>query len=314
MPLIPSDPSSWSSNVHQEVFSCFVVASSTAVLYDWALTFGQESELIWRQRWSVMTVLYIAVRYIGIPYSVGNILLNLPGVLTTDMVSNIMNLVLSWTIFIINPMLNVFMITRLYAMYQRSRKMLIFLVATFVSITIVVGVIGTAGNNGISMDVFILRRTHQCVFKVNAGEQLRLIETYSLATVWEVLSLCLAIWIVVKYFRGLPPSSTGRTAGDYFMVLIKTHVLYFAFFAVSACFNLGLASPEVLDSSSVGAQIYRGVLELVTLLQMFVVGPRLILSIREYHAKLVANSEAGTDMETIALQERIRLRTISSDV
>ncbi|KAG1883297.1 hypothetical protein F4604DRAFT_1737433 [Suillus subluteus] len=39
-------------------------------MYDWALTFGQEVELIWRQRWSLMTFLYLIVRYVGMGYVV----------------------------------------------------------------------------------------------------------------------------------------------------------------------------------------------------------------------------------------------------
>ncbi|KAG2032091.1 hypothetical protein BDR03DRAFT_970889 [Suillus americanus] len=35
-----------------------------------ALTFAQEVELIWRQRWSLMTFLYLSVRYAGIGYVV----------------------------------------------------------------------------------------------------------------------------------------------------------------------------------------------------------------------------------------------------
>ena len=38
---------------------------------------------------------------------------------------------------------------------------------------------------------------------------------------------------------------------------------------------------------------------------MFVLGPRLILSIRDYQAKLVANSDEGTAMTTIAFQEQV---------
>ncbi|KAG2111989.1 uncharacterized protein F5147DRAFT_685241 [Suillus discolor] len=40
------------------------------VVYDWVLTLGQEIELIWRRRWSLMIVLYLVIRYIGIPYFV----------------------------------------------------------------------------------------------------------------------------------------------------------------------------------------------------------------------------------------------------
>ena len=44
-------------------------------------------------------------------------------------------------------------------------------------------------------------------------------------------------------------------------------------------------------------------------MQSFVLGPRLILSIRDYQAKLVANSDEGTAMTTIAFQERVQVST-----
>lgn len=45
-----------------------------------------------------------------------------------------------------------------------------------------------------------------------------------------------------------------------------------------------------------------GVRELATTAQMFVLGPRLILSVRKFHAKLVADSDAGIGMTTIEFQ------------
>jgi len=43
--------------------------------------------------------------------------------------------------------------------------------------------------------------------------------------------------------------------------------------------------------------------------QMFVLGPRLILGVREYHAKLVAKSDEGDGMASIVFQERIHITT-----
>ncbi|KAG2109080.1 hypothetical protein BD769DRAFT_1498156 [Suillus cothurnatus] len=48
--------------------SYWLVAAGVIVVYDWVITLGQEIELVWRQRWSLMTVLYLVIRYIGIPY------------------------------------------------------------------------------------------------------------------------------------------------------------------------------------------------------------------------------------------------------
>jgi len=295
-------------------FNYFVVASSAAVVYDWVLTFSQEYELIWSQRHSFMTALYIIVRYVGILYSVGNILVNLPGTFTTDKGCFTMDLILLWATLPIDSILGgVIVISRLYAMYQQSRKMLIFLIATFVSTSIFCTAIAVSGTNLLSIKV-ILYGT-QCVYEINASQQLRMFEAYIVATAWEALTLCLAIWIVVKHLRELQPRSTGRNIiGDCFTVLLKTHVLYFVFFVASSSLNIGLMSPQFSISSSAGAQSYRGILEFTTLLQMFVVGPRLILSVREYHAKLVPTFEEGlTSVHPIAFREYIP-QSIDSDV
>jgi hypothetical protein len=42
---------------------------------------------------------------------------------------------------------------------------------------------------------------------------------------------------------------------------------------------------------------------------MFVLGPRLILGIREYHATLVANSDEAAGMASIVFQDRIHIST-----
>ena len=44
-------------------------------------------------------------------------------------------------------------------------------------------------------------------------------------------------------------------------------------------------------------------------MQAFVLGPRLILSIRDYQATLVTNSDEGTAMTTIAFHERVQVST-----
>lgn len=55
-------------------------------------------------------------------------------------------------------------------------------------------------------------------------------------------------------------------------------------------------------SSSAGSSYYIGISQIVQQLQMFVLGPRLVLSIREYHSKLLAKSDEGTAMTTIHFQ------------
>ncbi|KAG2355900.1 hypothetical protein BDR07DRAFT_1424908 [Suillus spraguei] len=74
MTIISNDPTWWPTINANILSSYFIIASFIVVTYDWVLIFGQEVELVWRQRWSLMTVLYLAVRYLGIFFAALNIL------------------------------------------------------------------------------------------------------------------------------------------------------------------------------------------------------------------------------------------------
>jgi len=51
-----------------------------------------------------------------------------------------------------------------------------------------------------------------------------------------------------------------------------------------------------------GAFIYDGMLQIALTAQLFVLGPHLILGVREYHAKTVANSDAASGMNSMVVQ------------
>ncbi|KAG1727094.1 uncharacterized protein EDB91DRAFT_1254062 [Suillus paluster] len=278
----------------------FTVASFAAMVYDWALTLGHEIELIWRQYWSLMTILYVTVRYIGIPYTVINMLVGLPSVSLTDIrvgimmataVSNNMNFALNWTNVVVTAMLDVIMIARLYAMYQGSRKMLIFLVVIFLAVNIACGVLTARGFKYVVGEELIFSGIYICSYDHEGDVDILISAVWILTAVWEVLALCLAVWIAVKHFRDLRRlgPSTGSIIENCFTVLIKSHVLYFASFAAVASLQVGYLSPMLAESLSAGST-YVGILQILLAMQMFVLGPRLILSVREYNAKLMADS------------------------
>ncbi|KAG2124115.1 hypothetical protein BD769DRAFT_1640718 [Suillus cothurnatus] len=259
------------------------IAGSVGVIYDWGLTFGKEVELIWRQRWSLMTFLYLSVRYAGIGCAV------LCSNNFDDRCGLNMYHALNWIRVVIEPLLGVIMIARLHAMYQRSRKVLIFVVVILLAITIANVVIAAIIATRTTGEEFILSGTHQCII-VSMGDYMFLSSmTWILGTVWEVLALCFAVWIAVKHFRELRQHSTSGIIGDCFTVLMKTH-----------------------HSDSLESQIYLGFSQIFLFVQMFVLGPRLILSVREYHAELVANSDTATAMTSIAFEERVHVSTGSS--
>ncbi|KAG2043509.1 hypothetical protein BDR03DRAFT_422994 [Suillus americanus] len=277
------------------------------------LTFGQEVELVWTQRWSLITVLYLIVRYVGIGYAVINMLVSLPTISMTDAVSTIMYKSLNWTSKIVNVILGVIMITWLHAMYQRSRQVLIFLVVIFLAITSTNAVMLAIEMMQTSGEEFVLSGTYQCIFYHAVDVQLLYPMTWIPATVWEVVTPCLAVWIVVKYFRGLRRHSTRGIIGDRLTALMQIHVSYFASFWAISCFRVGLVSPTLsANGFSLAAQPYYGLTQIFLFVQLFVLGPRLIIGVRDYHAELVANSDTATTMPSIAFQERAHVSTSSS--
>ncbi|KAG2106603.1 uncharacterized protein F5147DRAFT_837831 [Suillus discolor] len=302
MTYVSNDPTWWPQINFNILLSYWAVAAGVVVAYDWVLTLGQEIELIWRQRWSLMTVLYLTIRYIGIPFSAVNILRA-----TVYYAS-------SGTIVALTAMLGVIMITRLHAMYQESRAMLIFLVIIFLAVNIACGVIGAIGLYDIPAEELILSGKYICDYVYGGDNKFFLSMVWMLNTVWEVLALCLSIWVAVKHFRELRRlgPSAGSAIGDCFKVLIQSHVLYFASFVSVSCFQLATFSPALLNSNSIGVQILYDTLEILLVVQMFVLGPRLILSVREYNAKLVEDSDAETSMNSIIFQERVHVSTSST--
>ncbi|KAG1737084.1 uncharacterized protein EDB91DRAFT_488970 [Suillus paluster] len=238
MTLVSNDPSWWPSIQSYHVSSYFGVAASAGVVYDWALTFGQEVELVWRQRWSLMTALYLSVRYLGIIYAVLSILVSVPTIPMTDAVSYVGYVALDWMDVVVNVILGVIMIARLHAMSQKSGKVVILLVVVFLASNTFDVVVAAMFTRKTSAEMFILSGTYLCNIKYE-GNALSLDSlTWIITTVWEVLALCLAVWIAVKHFRELRRESAGGIIGDCFTVLIKSHVVYFASFLAISCFQL----------------------------------------------------------------------------
>ncbi|KIK37455.1 hypothetical protein CY34DRAFT_455966 [Suillus luteus UH-Slu-Lm8-n1] len=147
-------------------------------------------------------------------------------------------------------MLGVIMIARLHAMYQGSIAMLIFLVIIFLAVNIACVVLAIIDLKYIAAEEGIFSGMYMCGYNFGGNSLLLASMVWMLNTVWEVLALCLSVWIAVKHFRYLRSlgPSTGSIIGDCFRVLIKSHVLYFASFAGVSCVQLILISPVITVS------------------------------------------------------------------
>lgn len=88
---------------------------------------------------------------------------------------------------------------------------------------------------------------------------------------------------------------------------------YFVSFVVVVCCLLGCFSPTMSnDPYSPAKLFYFGFPQIFNIVQSSVLGPRLILGVREYHAKLVIDSDAGPSMISIAFEECVHISTSNS--
>ncbi|KAG2044156.1 hypothetical protein BDR03DRAFT_940882 [Suillus americanus] len=223
---------------------------------------------------------------------------------------------LNGTNVVVTAMLGVIMIVRLYAMYQRSRMMLIFLVVFFLFINITCAVITIIGLKDTVGEDVIFYGAYMCNFGPRSDSDGNIVPrltstVWVLNTVWEVPALCLSVWIAVKHFHDLRRLRQS-TIEDCFRVLIKSHVLYFAIFASASCIQLAYFFPAFFASNTMGGLTLDGACEILLVMQMFVLGPHLILSVREFNAKLVTDSDAETTMASIVFQERVHVPTSST--
>ncbi|KAG1817915.1 hypothetical protein EV424DRAFT_1556708 [Suillus variegatus] len=282
MTFISDDPSYWPHIGFNVFLSYWTVAAVVVMVYDWVLTLGREIEHIWRKRWSLITVLYLIIRYIGIPYSI------IYAIGVADRHSAITDYSVNGSIVILTDMLGVIVAIALHETVMGH------------------GSLGTP-------EELILSGMHTCDYGIGSDERLLISMAWGLNTVWEVLALCLSVWVAVKHFRDLRQlaPSTGSTMGDWFRVLIQSHALYFASFVGVSCLHLAALSPEIAKSD-LGVSILGSALQIFMVIQMFVLGPRLILSIREHHAKLVAYSDTETTMNSIVFQEDVHASTSST--
>jgi len=130
--------------------------------------------------------------------------------------------------------------------------------------------------------------------------------SWVLGTVWEVLALCLAVWIAVKHFRDLRRHPTRGMIRDCFTVLMQTHVSYFArwahnvnvvllfrwnfacasYLAIS-CFEIGLFSPTFSEVCQSVTDLYMWPWFIVSIARIFPRHSDLWWSLRDIPARAV---------------------------
>ncbi|KAF8428956.1 hypothetical protein L210DRAFT_3116569 [Boletus edulis BED1] len=117
------------------------LAAITAVVYDYVLTFSREVEYVWCRPWTWVSTMFIVVRYIGLYWIATVALFGSSFVPGPVEVSEVVLLTYFWTFVVFLSTVDLLMILRVYAMWNRSRTiirvlLLVFTIQTLITVVL----------------------------------------------------------------------------------------------------------------------------------------------------------------------------------
>ncbi|KAG2749450.1 hypothetical protein P692DRAFT_20803648 [Suillus brevipes Sb2] len=258
----------WNNNIS--------VAAMTSISYDYMLQFEKEVTFVWGRPWSVMTYLYLAVRYFGILVAItcaswGGLFYISEGV------SHGLFLLMQWSFSIYFCLAEVILIWRLYALYNQSKPLLHILVGFFIPVVaLYVGVDAFLWSrpSAISMQVqVIIPDIKYCTTSFHIGPMPAIYASIPVIF-YDIFLVVLAIAALGKHLkerRGL-----GVRPNIYVIMIVRYHVLYFV---------LNLASQIFMALLWSGIPpVERNLVLLFNNTVPFIIVPRLIINIWETHA------------------------------
>ncbi|KAH7917965.1 hypothetical protein BV22DRAFT_922382 [Leucogyrophana mollusca] len=283
---------------------CFAVKSMNFELTNRSctvLTFSQEVDLIWNRRWTFMTGLYFAARYCGsVSFFSTNTALNLRFSWTRK-VPEITYIANQWINTVFSLSMQAILLVRVYALYNRSKKLLAFLLACFCCNAIVVLVISGMMYNFPVMGKYFLAVGPNSFGSVaeedevdpSAFEPLGVVDVMMQLTL-DLILLALALSAAVKHTLEARRLHGGWSINPLVKSLIADQIIYFIGNIIWQAAVISLIFP---DSIAAGSPIMLG---LAFFFNGFVAlaGPHMVISLRAQEHKTVEGTSHG-ELSTI---------------
>ncbi|KAG1795058.1 uncharacterized protein HD556DRAFT_1526807 [Suillus plorans] len=251
------------------------VAVITIISYEYILQFEKEVKFVWERQWSVMTCLYLAVRYFGILIAMFSACWG-GQIYIPEAVSYGTFLFMQWGTSVYSCLTKVILIWRLYALYQ-SKPILYVLLGLFIPIValyIAVDVFLWSRPSAISIqEIIIAPSIKYCTAFFHTGP-MPAIYTSIPVICYDILLVVLAITILVKHMK--ERKELQMKPNTYIVLIVRYHVIYFVM-------NLAVQ----IFSAIMWADLSTAVMYVVLLFSdsvPFIIVPRLIIDIWETHA------------------------------
>ncbi|KAG2056110.1 hypothetical protein BDR06DRAFT_953079 [Suillus hirtellus] len=264
----------WNNNIS--------VAIITLVSYDYMLQFEKEQ----RQR-SIMTYMYLAVRYFGISIAMyvaaptepslsdpalGGGLFYIP-----ETVSYAMFLFFEWSFSVYFCLAEVILILRLYALYNRSKPILYVLLGLFlpvVALYIAIDAFLWSRPSSISMqEIIITPDIKYCTAVFHIGPMPAIYASIPIIC-YDIILLILAVAVLGKHLK--ERNELRMKPNAYVVMIVRYHVIYFVLNLATQIF-MAILWANLPTPMMYLAQFFINTAPIIIL-------PRLIISIWETHA------------------------------
>ncbi|KIK47640.1 hypothetical protein CY34DRAFT_799161 [Suillus luteus UH-Slu-Lm8-n1] len=265
-------------------FSYAQIAVSIAVLYDHALTFSREIDYIWQRPPSFVAALYLLDRYLGDCVVIGFRLFQ----------------VRAWGTLLCSWLTQCIMQLRIYAMYRRTRPILLILVFGFLSeflavIVMIWRTIGPTSKLVVTDEPFPGK--HLCSF---SGINTNFIYLFIPVLCFEILLFFLAIRVSLSNMRErrATPGASSLRVNTFMSMLVRDSILYFFINVVMCAIVMGLWRNAVALHANIS-------IPFIMLVEM-VIGTRMVINLKEHCSRRLSS-------EPIMITGSIRFAGVSEE-
>lgn len=252
------------------------VALFTVMSYEYLLLLDQEIKYVWNRPWSLMSCLYLVVRYLGLSLAItwgcwGG-MFYIPESPCYDIL-----VVLEWGASVYFCFAEAILIWRLYALCNQSKLLLYVLVGSF--LPIVALLIGT--------DIYLYSRPHAfsvielvtpnikyCTFSFNIGPMPAIYTSIPIVC-YDVFLVILAAATLMRHFKERREYKMRPNA--YMVMIVRYHILYFVLNLTNQVLMVILWAHIPTPAMNLS--------ELFSDTMPFILAPRLIISIWDTHAQ-----------------------------
>ncbi|KAH7917904.1 hypothetical protein BV22DRAFT_924799 [Leucogyrophana mollusca] len=300
----------------------FVVASGAAILYDQILNFSQEVDFIWNRRWTIVTALYFVARYSGPVFQFTMLAAILP-LNWTSAVNTSIAMASQLSSIVFTTAMQALLLLRAHALCNRSRKVLVVLLVSFVCEMIAIVVVIVKALDLVAMGWLVSFR----------GPDGRVLMAYSAnsyaldlwQTVYRAIQLAFDILLLaVALFGSMRHrlEAQGWSVNPLVKALVEDQIAYFvlyagSFFTLGSATYCGFARYAVWQGTSLPtiSSVAAGVSALEGLSYLFgafaiIAGPRMVISLREHELK-TQEGTLQTQLSTIQFNVRESVHTHS---